>query len=247
MKTTERCRLCWLFFCASLCHTLLHCTTLKYWIWIDFLNTFCHFSESKTQNTSTMAFLWKLFAMVLVSSYFTDKVNGDDCPYPGWTKWRNNCYRFFGFEPKSWEDAQKYCCNTFEADLVSIWNEGENNFVNELWRISMLPGLGPSPEDPYLQDTLWIGLWHDPGTANGGKGTWYWRGIHDVEAEEQYWHTGEPSGDGDCAHMWKNDRDPEGDRWNDRPCTKKSPFICKHPLPNTKMGCHSNPVTSGSG
>ena len=195
-----------------------------------------------------MAFRLKFFAIFLVFAYFTDnKVNGDDCPYEGWTKRHNNCYRFFGSEPKTWEDAQKYCCNTFEADLVSIFDSDENDFVNELWQTSLVPGLGSSPSDPYLQDTMWIGLWHDPGTANGGKGTWYWRGIEDVEAEYTSWHSGEPSGDGDCAHMWKNAKDPSGKKWNDRPCTKKSPFICKHPLPNTQMGCLANPVTSGSG
>ena len=182
--------------------------------------------------------------MVLVISYLTNNVNGDMChwPYDNWEKYNDICYRFFA-EPKSWEDAQKFCCDEYEGNLVSISDADELDFVNILWWSSLEPGsLAPTADDPYLPDTLWIGLWRDPGT-----GKWNWRGVPDVEAEYMYWHSREPSGDGDCAHMWKNDKNPAGEKWNDRPCTKKSPFICEFPKSKAKRVCNSNPVTSGSG
>ena len=73
---------------------------------------------------------------------------------------------FFGNEPLGWEDAEKFCSESL-ANLVSIHNDHETAFVNRLWRTSLVPI--PSPKEPRLQNSLWIGL-NDRTTPQ----TWVW-------------------------------------------------------------------------
>lgn len=164
-----------------------------------------------------MALFWKI-SLFLVFSYFNDDVNAIECP-PFWTKYMHNCYRFFGSEPKTWEEAQNYCCENFDSNLVSVTSASEQEFVIQLWRSSMVPD-SSSPNNPRLQDSLWIGLFHDCDTF------WAWTYIY-MYASTTFWLPGEPNGDGECAHMWKNNAASNGEKWNDVSCDQVMPFMCE--------------------
>ena len=55
-----------------------------------------------------------------------------------------------------------------------------------------------------------------------GKDTWVWSGTDDA-VNEQLWDAGEPTGDGDCAHM-RRIRDY---RLNDLSCHYSNCYICE--------------------
>ena len=170
-----------------------------------------------------MVFLLKTLSIVVLCFCFFDDVTADSECSPLWTKYEGNCYRFFG-EPKTWKDAQNYCCDTFEANLVSIHDADENDVVHQLWRTSLVPGSSYS-------DSCWIGLYHDQGEF------WCWQDNH-ATAQYTTWVTGEPNGSGECGHFWKNSASSTGNKWDDMGCNALSPFVCKTSACSHKKSCN---------
>ncbi|XP_044027304.1 CD209 antigen-like protein C isoform X3 [Siniperca chuatsi] len=99
-----------------------------------------------------------------------DKIEGKRCP-EGWTRFRRSCY-FKSNEKKSWPDSRSDCRNK-GADLVSINNEEEQNFVKEL----------------KVNGESWIGL-RKIYTQTGGA--WVWEWVDGSPLTETFWATGSP-------------------------------------------------------
>ncbi|MBN3312067.1 MRC2 protein, partial [Atractosteus spatula] len=121
----------------------------------------------------------------------------------GWQQFQASCYRF-NAEKMEWEDAQK-ACQKMEANLVSIHTLPELEFIIKSVKRDV--------------NELWIGL-HD--TKMQMNFEWSDR----TPVIFTYWHPSEPNNfnntQEDCVNLWG----PEG-RWNDNPCNKSLPSICK--------------------
>ena len=113
--------------------------------------------------------------------------------------------------------------------LVSIHNEEENGFVHEMWQSSVIAGLDSSAYEsgPNRANSVWIGMedreteasyqWSDGTNFDFTK----WR---IGEPNNSQWSGAEPQGE-DCVHVYL--RDDYVDKWNDAPCDRLMPFICK--------------------
>ncbi|XP_072041275.1 alpha-N-acetylgalactosamine-specific lectin-like [Amphiura filiformis] len=176
-----------------------------------------------------------LFFFTITFASYSDQ-NGSGTCRPLWTQFQNHCYRFIG-EAKTWEDAEFFCRQFATAHqcghLVSIHNEEENNFAYELWHSSVISGVDliPGLEDRIKRATsLWIGL-NDRET----EGSLSWSDKTDTDFNA--WGSGEPNNSNwggaepneDCVHMWKHHSNDYKDKWNDAPCGRLMPFICKMP------------------
>ncbi|XP_071798255.1 echinoidin-like [Asterias amurensis] len=171
---------------------------------------------------------------------------------PLWTRFENNCYRFFG-PAKNWSRAEEHCQEFFsrygQGHLVSIHSQVENNFVLQLRETSI-----SSPTEH-----VWVGF-HEvrPEEVEGDTGpteSILVRDVYDNEANmEQHqprvtpteewpqwtwtdgtpfdftqWVPGEPSGNGGLGQIFHSRRqkfigwDDVGPHWN-------FPYICKIPI-----------------
>ena len=106
------------------------------------------------------------------------------------------------------------CQKTGLGDLVSVESEEEWNFLNNT--ISKLT----------IADEYFIGLRKDD-----QSGQWRWLSNKNTSQTYLPWATGQPSGDGKCADMYKNYRGNYG-KYNDLDCTKaaRRGFICELPV-----------------
>ncbi|XP_038054243.1 alpha-N-acetylgalactosamine-specific lectin-like [Patiria miniata] len=147
-------------------------------------------------------------------------VSADDCP-PFWTGYGNYCYRFFG-PPKTWQSAEEHCREFFtrngQGHLASIHSAGENDFLIQLWRTSLVPN------DEYtLANHAWIG--HND-LVREGRFTW----SDGTGFDYSGWSSAKPAdnaGSGeDCGDFLNR---PLLDQvvWNDYTCNSAEPYICK--------------------
>ncbi|XP_059205973.1 lactose-binding lectin l-2-like [Centropristis striata] len=122
-----------------------------------------------------------------------------------WYSFNGRCYKYVSTR-LTWADAELYCVSE-GANLVSIHNVDENNFVKSLIKNS----------DP-SQGFTWIGL-----SDTQKEGGWMWS---DGSAVKYFlWDAGQPSnyeGREHCVH--KNFGAYL--RWNDLQCSNALPFVC---------------------
>ncbi|XP_044027312.1 CD209 antigen-like protein E [Siniperca chuatsi] len=115
-----------------------------------------------------------------------DKIEGKRCP-EGWTRFGCSCYFKFN-EEKTWPDSRSDCQKK-GADLVTINNEEEQNFVNKL----------------NVNGESWIGLWKT-NTQTGRA--WKWEWVDGSPLTETFRATGSPNQYQYAAAYW----DQQG-RW----------------------------------
>ncbi|XP_044027311.1 CD209 antigen-like protein C [Siniperca chuatsi] len=97
-----------------------------------------------------------------------DRIEGKRCP-EGWKRFRCSCYFKFN-EEKTWFNSRSDCRNK-GADLVTINNEEERNFVKEL----------------NVNGESWIGL-KKTHTQTG----WEWEWVDGSPLTETFWAAGSP-------------------------------------------------------
>lgn len=149
------------------------------------------------------------------------------CP-PGWTRWGNNCYRFYNQPRLNFDDSENFCasfvplessCPCHTAHLASVESEDENNFLFNWWKSLREPITG------YQQ--VRVGY-----TDSATEGTWKW--SDGSSSSYTAWDLGQPDDFGsrqDCAVMWKlpETASSSGDRgkWDDSSCEVPRAFFCK--------------------
>ena len=98
----------------------------------------------------------------------------EECP-PFWTRFQDNCYRFFG-HALSWDDAEANCQRFFtsshQAHLVSIHSEDESRFVYTYWHEAVF-------QSPQFNYSLTIDSKTDPRSR-------IHLGINDLEVEGKF-------------------------------------------------------------
>ena len=106
-----------------------------------------------------------IFILIIFATGIGLAQNDHQCPSL-WTRYQNNCHRFFG-NISSWLYAEDYCLNFTSpassrksAHLVSIHNSDENHFVSTLWNSSLISGLDWNkwPGDFNFVNAVWMGL-----------------------------------------------------------------------------------------
>ena len=177
--------------------------------------------------------------MLIISTGFSLAQNCQQCPSL-WTRYQNNCYRFFG-KVSSWFYAEDHCL-TFTSPnskksghLVSVHSAYENQFIFTLWNTSLLSEL--DWKDYYgafnRANAVWMGLndyQRKPFDFVWTDGTYY-----NNMTSYSNWLPGEPNdqnGTEWCVHMWNTINSDEysrkfPDKWNDGSCDRPLPFICK--------------------
>ncbi|KAK0148459.1 Lactose-binding lectin l-2 [Merluccius polli] len=124
------------------------------------------------------------------------KLQCGSCPM-FWFNHDGRCYKYVGSR-MTWADAELHCLS-FDANLVSIHNEDENNFV-----VKLIANFDPT------NGRHWIGFSDDHKDSS-----WMWS---DGSRRDFYaWHKGEPNNHGgpeDCVEI--NFSLPS--KWNDGPC-----------------------------
>ncbi|XP_022111143.1 alpha-N-acetylgalactosamine-specific lectin-like [Acanthaster planci] len=138
-----------------------------------------------------------------------------DCP-PFWTRYGDNCYRFFGL-PKKWQSAEDHCQEFFtrsgQGHLASIHSSGEDSFLLQLWKTSLVPQTGE------LGKFVWLG-----GNDLAEEGTFVW--SDGTNMTYQGWRDGQPdnkSVNQHCGCFWEF-------AWDDFGCHFPLPYLCKMPI-----------------
>ncbi|KAJ8338949.1 hypothetical protein SKAU_G00357350 [Synaphobranchus kaupii] len=124
---------------------------------------------------------------------------------PGYTSWKNNCYRL-SEEQKTWEAAQRACQQDGEGNLASIDQSYDQSFVSG----AVLQG----------ESDAWIGLRRE---ENGSSYTW----TDGWPVYFTHWGPGEPTnhkGEG-CVSMHGSVH--LHGLWNDTDCSSPKRYICK--------------------
>ncbi|CAB4004937.1 Hypothetical predicted protein [Paramuricea clavata] len=154
------------------------------------------------------------------------------CPR-GWKGFGNSCYLFviptLQIRQMSWEDSRANCLG-YEADMVSILNSAEVDFIYQ--QTSALGNYG-----------FWIGLFRHNTTNDTYEG-WIWSDGSNFTNPQQ-WLAGEPKTQQNkriCAELFANSKG-----WKAYDCAKLFSSICKRkkglpdptiptagPLPPTK-------------
>uniref|UniRef100_A0A4W6FC78 C-type lectin domain-containing protein n=1 Tax=Lates calcarifer TaxID=8187 RepID=A0A4W6FC78_LATCA len=124
---------------------------------------------------------------------------------PGWSKYGSRCFIYVQREA-TWVDAERYCLR-YGANLASIHNPGEYDFIQEVVRGSTgrFPRAWLGGNDA-VKDFAW--LWSD------GSGFYY-----------QHWSFGEPdngSNNEKCVVMNQSD----DYLWGDANCQQRLSFVC---------------------
>ncbi|KAK0150214.1 Ladderlectin [Merluccius polli] len=133
------------------------------------------------------------------------QIQQGSCPM-FWYSHDGRCYKYVSTR-MTWADAELHCL-TLDANLVSIHNDNENEFIFRLIQ-NFNPG----------QEYHWIGFSDAP-----KEGHWMW--SDGSQRDFAAWYKGEPSnGDGieHCGHI--NYILPY--EWNDVRCDNVYPFVCK--------------------
>ncbi|XP_026012357.1 lactose-binding lectin l-2-like [Astatotilapia calliptera] len=132
------------------------------------------------------------------------KLQHGNCP-TFWWSFNGRCYTYVA-TPMSWSDAEFHCLSQ-GANLVSIHNMEEENFVRSLIRNF----------DP-AQRASWIGL-----SDVHREGRWMWSDGSVVRFFN--WNAGEPNNLGKNEHCVQNNFGPVK-KWNDEPCSRGYPSVC---------------------
>ena len=137
-----------------------------------------------------------------------------------WIKSGCSNYTFHGNSPPLvWEQSRKLCKKTGLGDLVSIESEAEWTFLkNTILNLTMA-------------DEYFIGLRKD-----GRSGQWGWLSNKSTSQTVLPWAKFEPSGDGNCAAMYKDYRGDYG-KYNDLGCSTHAGrgYICEFPVDRCKQ------------
>ncbi|KAM7373565.1 hypothetical protein PAMP_008407 [Pampus punctatissimus] len=116
---------------------------------------------------------------------------------PDWYSYGSRCFRFF-YTPMTWFDAENYCLY-FGANLASIHNPGEQEFIWEIVGGNNRAWIGGSDA---VKSFKW--LWSDGSVFN-----------------YQNWAYGEPN------DLYGQERCMERmNMWNNQNCEVSLPFIC---------------------
>ena len=134
-----------------------------------------------------------------------------ECPNY-WKEYGNSCYLFLTPqrpEVMSWK-ASRANCKRYGADLVSILNSSEADFIYR-------------KTSPLANDWFWIGL-HKKKTTSDPKKGWVWSDGSNFTNPEQ-WELDEPKneyGGKYCAQVFSQDR-----KWYSEDCGLPDSSICK--------------------
>nr|XP_055045506.1 galactose-specific lectin nattectin-like [Misgurnus anguillicaudatus] len=150
---------------------------------------------------AVMRALVLLFLVFSVESAAAEK----KCPH-GWTPFDVKCYKYFSHYV-NWVRAEKNC-QSVGANLASVHNTAENNFLLSLLR--------------YSDTRAWIG-----GHDGEIKGSWLWSdGSQNHFTDWCYGQPDNTSGREHCLEInFSNDR-----CWNDEPCSTTMNYICAQPM-----------------
>ncbi|NXS55163.1 MRC1 protein, partial [Brachypteracias leptosomus] len=130
------------------------------------------------------------------------------CPesrgHKSWVPFHGHCYYFEASRKRSWSQAHQECTR-LAADLVSIGDYNEANFLSDT--IKILYGKSPN---------FWIGL------KKNDIGQWVW--TDKFEMDFVNWQMGEPSNQRhkDCGEVCAL-----SGYWNTNVCSFKKGYICK--------------------
>ncbi|XP_078692524.1 uncharacterized protein LOC144922543 [Branchiostoma floridae x Branchiostoma belcheri] len=132
----------------------------------------------------------------------------------GWREYNNHCYKLMN-EKVSFSTANQRC-KGMDANLASIWDGQENNFIASIISHASC-------------DMVWIGLERNKWT-DGSAGSY--RNWAPGQPDDHWFFGGEK-----CVVIYKNDgkdfwvgaKYRYKGQWNDRKCSKCKPFICKKP------------------
>ncbi|KAK0150220.1 Galactose-specific lectin nattectin [Merluccius polli] len=127
------------------------------------------------------------------------------CPET-WFSHDGRCYQYVAIK-KSWADAELHCLG-LDANLVSIHNDNENDFIARLIQ-DFNPG----------QEYHWIGF-----SDASKEGHWMW--TDGSRRDFAAWHKGEPDNNYRMEHCGLiNFILPY--EWNDMRCDNVYQFVCK--------------------
>lgn len=123
-----------------------------------------------------------------------------------WIPFRGHCYHFESSSKKSWPRAS-LACHQLEANLVSIMDAAEANFLTE-----------NTEQLESKASKFWTGMFRNV------KGKWLW--LDNSVVDFVNWNTGEPSPqpNEDCMEMYSS-----SGTWNNGYCSSYLGYICKKP------------------
>ena len=133
------------------------------------------------------------------------------CP-KSWKEHGNSCYLFvtppLQIRLMNWNDSRTNC-KRYEADLVSILDSSEVDFIYQQTRA-------------VRKFTFWIGLYRKITTSDPKEG-WVWSDGSNFTNPQQ-WFSGEPNNRYNeyCADVFSHNK-----RWNDNQCSDLYYWICK--------------------
>ena len=129
----------------------------------------------------------------------------EQCP-SGWTSHLDSCY-LIPLAKSSWFEAQHHCAALDPRARLASLAPSASQFAEELVMSSTSASYG-----------AWIGLTRlEPADAFG------WLDGSRLVATR--WNRGEPSGDGDCVHIWGPGHGASG--WNDLSCAIPNYILCQ--------------------
>ena len=112
------------------------------------------------------------------------------------------------YDGLSWSDAESACQGVGYDGLASILDSTENTDITNLLH---------SGSSASLEDIYWIGI-------NNFYSSWGWSSGLSVSYTN--WNSGEPSGDGNCGHIYSDLWSVVG-MWNDHPCSNQQSYVCE--------------------
>ncbi len=132
----------------------------------------------------------------------------------GWKEFGNFCYLFViptsQIRDMSWEDSRANCLG-YGADMVSILNSSESDFINQQIR-AITKDRG-----------FWIGLFRNK-TTGDPKGDWVWSDGNTF-TNPQLWAAGQPNNHlnkENCARIYSGYYG-----WHDYDCGRLFSSVCK--------------------
>uniref|UniRef100_A0AAZ1XUV6 C-type lectin domain-containing protein n=1 Tax=Oreochromis aureus TaxID=47969 RepID=A0AAZ1XUV6_OREAU len=127
-----------------------------------------------------------------------------------WYSFNGRCYKYVATH-MSWADAELYCVSQ-RANLVSIHNEEEEEFVKSLIK-----------NFDHAERYTWIGL-----SDIHKEGRWMW--SDGCAVNFTHWNVGEPNNGGTNEHCVHNIGYLK--KWNDQKCSLNLPSVCA-----TRINC----------
>ncbi|XP_048036113.1 galactose-specific lectin nattectin-like [Megalobrama amblycephala] len=147
-----------------------------------------------------MAMLRSFLLLFIIFSMGNAAVS-QSCPF-GWTHFGHGCFKYIP-QPADWIRAERNC-QSLGANLASVRNKEENNFL-----LSLLPSSDTRP---------WVG-----GHAGVQDGQWLW--TDGTAFLFTNWCPGEPNNNLQseaCLEL----NFPNGHCWNDAPCPILKSYFC---------------------